>query len=283
MLSRNDQKAGAERSVDEVSNEVERLGTRRRRRMRLPGCWSAARRSGKVAAALSSSTSPAWMPPTRGSTRRSTTGRPRRRPDDLADRAVAGDAPGAAVRGHQVACHPQRLRGAEYPRTRERPPLGRHSEGRTFGHRTQPSPCPDRRTGRADRHQLVGDAELFAQLGRLGSPREERIAGEIDGPAGELVRAELPPDSWRRVDEHDRRRAVRSRLSHQLPRGREAGDTRADDDEGRAGGRAHRRSAAARTTPARAARNRGSSLSDSVRANAMPASLATPAASTSRS
>ncbi len=68
---RSDQKTGADPAG---------RGRRPRLRMRLPVWWEAAMRAGKVAAALSSSTPPALIPPMSGSTNRSTTGRPRRSP-----------------------------------------------------------------------------------------------------------------------------------------------------------------------------------------------------------
>ena len=83
MPSGSDQKAGevaGGAGADDADDGLGRRITRPRALMRLPGWSEAAMSTGKVAAALSSSTPPAWMPPTSGSTIRSTTGRPSRSP-----------------------------------------------------------------------------------------------------------------------------------------------------------------------------------------------------------
>ena len=76
VLPASDQKSGVG-APDAARSGAGARGGIRSRRMRLPGWWAAAMRTGKVAAALRSSTPPALM---RGSARRSTTGRPRRLP-----------------------------------------------------------------------------------------------------------------------------------------------------------------------------------------------------------
>ena len=128
--------------------------------MRLPDWWEAAMSTGKVAAALSWSASPAWIPPMSGSARRSTTGRPRRSPTI----SPTARSPKAAARFEvgedQVPGHPEGLGRAEDPRSHQRPPPGGHSEVEAVGHRSEAAACPDGGTRRPHRDQRSGEAEL---------------------------------------------------------------------------------------------------------------------------
>ena len=165
-----------------------------RRRMRLPDWWEAAISTGKVAAALSSSTLPAWIPPISGSARRSTTGRPSRSPTISPDRPVAEADARFEVGEDQVPGHPEGLDRAQDPRPGQRPPPGGHAEVEPVGHGPEPAPGPDGGPRRPDRDQLVGEAELAAQLGGLGPAGQEGVGGQVDR-AGRRTRPDrsLPP------------------------------------------------------------------------------------------
>ena len=157
--------------------------------MRLPGWWAAAISTGKVAAALRSSTPPAWIPPTSGSTSRSTTGRPSRSPDDLA-RPTGRRWPVSGPRWGTTRSLATRSdsAGLEDARPGQRPPPGGDAEVEAVGHGPEPAPGPDGGAGGPHRDQLVGQPELVAQLGGLGPAGQEGVGGQVDRPPGELGR-----------------------------------------------------------------------------------------------
>ena len=184
--------------------------TRPSRCMRLPGWSDAAIRTGMVAAALRSSTSPALMPPISGSTRRSTTGRPSRSPTispterspntafplrwgTTTSLAAASDSAGLRIpdraSGHQRVGTP-RFNPSGMGRSRPRAQME----------------APDAPTGTS----WSVESELGAELGGLGPPGQECVGGQVHRPAGELGRPELAADPIARLEHpHDRRRGRR--------------------------------------------------------------------------
>ena len=87
-----------------------------------------------------------------------------------------------------------------------------------------------------DRDQLVGQAELVAQLGGLGAPGQEGVGGQIDGASGELGRSELAADPVARLEHVTTGAGVAvpaRRAGDQLPGRGQPGDPRADDGDGR--------------------------------------------------
>jgi hypothetical protein len=110
-------------------------------------------------------------------------------------------------------------------------------------------------------------AELGAQLHRLGPAGEERVGREVDVDVGERLAAQLAADVLVGVEHH---RHVA--LLPQLVRRGQTGDAGADD-----------RYSHALTRSASACSTAASSFSTRVRANAMPFASARAAASMSRS
>ena len=240
-----------------------------------------------MAAALRWSTPPALIPPTRGSTNRSTTGRPSRRPTmSPTDRSPAS----AAGRGRaptRSRAARSRLAGGEDPRAGQRPPPGGHPEVESRRHGPQPAPGPDGGARRPDRDQLSGrgPARRRARWPRAVGPGRRRRPGprcdRRSGRSGACRRSGRPPSkTWT-----SGRGSARPSAGDQLPGCGQAGDARAHHGHGRhpghadggaaPGGAGAEADAAWRTTPARMSRKRGSSLRDGVRAKATPAESAT--------
>ena len=146
----------------------------------------AARSGGNTAAADMSSTEPAWMPPIRGSTSVSTTRWPELARHQGPDGAVAD---GAADVGPRAAAasraRPSAPREAEDAAASRRPEPGRDAQRVPVGQRAQPPPGPHRRAAGGDRHQRVAEADLAAQLDRLGPAPEEAVGAHVDDAPAE--------------------------------------------------------------------------------------------------
>ncbi len=216
--------------------------------------------------------------------------------DDLAHRAVAEAHPRPQVGAEQVPGHPGRLGRGEDPRSEQWEPAGRHPEVQPGGHHAQSPPGPDRGTAAPHGHHVPFQSELGAQVGGLRAPSQKGVGGQVDTAPGELGGPHLAADPVRRLEEMDLQRSTggRAGADHQLPGGGQTGDTAAHDRHDRRGRGAHAgcmstgsvggvHPTAVRTTPARRPRKCGSSLSDGVRAKAIPRESATCRASMSRS
>ena len=253
---------------------------RRRPRMRLRDPAAASASWGAVAARLRSSARPALMPPTSGSTRRSTTSgpsgpRPPRRPTGRRSApAGSGAAPGRGRPGH-------RRRRRARP-TRSSGPQRRSGTPSTWpsGSGPQPAPGPDERLARRRRDQVVARGRARGTgLGAQGTR-----ARNVSGPAS----TGTPPSAAVWILPPSRSPASSTVTAApgpaQEPGGGQAGDPAADHDHTAAeGGRRQPAAARARTTSARVAQKAGSSFGDGVRAKARPQAVGRGRASMSRS
>ena len=218
-----------------VSGATARRPARPSRRMRLPGWWDAAISTGNVAAALSSSTPPAWIPPTRGSTSRSTTGRPSRSPTisptDRSPKAV----PVPQVGFDQVPGHPERLRRAQDPRPGQGPPPGGDPEVEPVGHGPEPAPGPDGGARRPHRDQLVGRARArrTGRWPRAAGPGRRRRPGRPVGRRTRRTAACPRSDRSPRSTMDLGWRPVVPAPGHQLPGRGQPGDPAPDHGDGR--------------------------------------------------
>ncbi len=207
---------------------------------------------------------------------------------DLPDRAITGDSPDRPVRADQVEP------GADCPAGREDagpcqwPPPSRDAQDLALGHRPETAAHPEVGPLGGDRDQPVGDPELGDELGGLGTPAQEGVRGEVDGPSAELGRVQLAAPPATGLEHMDLGTLAAPGVPNQFPGRGQPGDTAADDGHhGRCvrPGRGHRTTAgtASRTTPASMSRKAGSSLREAVLANATPADRARSRASMSRS
>ena len=135
--------------------------------------------------------SPALMPPTSGSTRRSTTSSPNRARSSGADGHVLGRGDEGRV---EVAPRPAEPCGGDDAGAGQRVEVGGHAEHQALGQRAQGAAAPHvgAPDGRGD--ELAVEAQLAAQLDALGHPGEEGVGRLVEHAAVERGRAELAAD-----------------------------------------------------------------------------------------
>ena len=281
-----DQNAGSSLAPD---------GCMRRRARISPPRWPAAARSwGETAAVLMSATEPALMPPTSGPTSVSTT----RAPSLSATRGPSARSP----------IGPRRLgRGASGSRARRSDPASPRTPERATGHQRVGTPraspagmgrnrprahteAPDAPIGTSSASSPTARQRSTASGRRPSTPSGPRSTAR---PANSSLRSSPPRlgDASSTVTRGPPTAAPASPPLSSQAAARPAipppititADGRAGFAAGVAGAMAQSSPAADRTTPASRERNAGSSLSDAVRPNPIPARSAASRASTSRS
>ena len=186
---------------------------------------SAAATAGSVARRPSTSTRPAYTPPSKGSARRSASSSPKRSRSS----PPSATSPPGRPRERPVALGPRHGRPGGRQHAVEPGAARRHPQQRSGRQRDRAAPGPHgrRRAGRV--HHLVGQAQLVEQRARLGAPPQERLGADVVGHAREV---DGPQDAAEPVAlfQHDDL-GGRAEERPQPVRGGEPGDPAADDGD----------------------------------------------------
>ncbi len=156
-----------------------------------------------------------------GATSRSSTSSPsRRRTSAPTDSSPAGASAGRA----RSAARPLDARGGEDAGGGHGVEVGGHAE-QLFGRQPpQGALAPHERRARRGRHQVGGEAQLAAQLDRVGHPGQEGVGRLVDQAVAEGGGPELAAHPVAGLDHHHRRAPA-----HALPGGGQPADAPADD------------------------------------------------------